>query len=94
MNGIGEVGKFERQYLRISQTHHHDAGGLRQGAAVSKIGVFKVREPVEIVVYRVVLPTASVLAAKADIQAGDPQMVGKDGKVGAGTEGADAQVGT
>ncbi len=67
------------------------ADGLRESAAVDEIGVGEMGVPVEIVVDGMI-DSAAVLAAEAEIERCDAHVIDEARVIGAGAEGADAQV--
>ncbi len=81
LHGVRKIVEFERQQIRIGQSHDCGSGGLRQRAAIHKIRIAEMREPVEIIVNRMV-DSAAVFAAKAQIQRSDSVMLKESAVVG------------
>jgi hypothetical protein len=74
---IRKIAKSEWEERRIGQPHHRGSRSLRQRAAIHKIGIGKVRVPVEIVVNGVIHATAPTLAPEPEIQRRDAQVIDK-----------------
>src|ERR1700692_2203123 len=70
LHGVRKISEFERQNVRVGEPDDSGAGGLRKGAAVDKLGVAEVSEPVEIVVDGMI-DAAAVFTAVAEIEGGD-----------------------
>ena len=92
MDGVGQAGEVVRQQFGVGQSHHRGPDGLGQRPSVGEIGVGEMRVPVEIVVDRVI-DAAAILAAEAQVQRRDAQVIEEGRVVGAGAERVDAQVG-
>src|SRR4051812_14229233 len=50
VDGVGEIGKFERKDVGIRQAHDCGAGGLRKRAPIAEVSVGEMGVPVEVVV--------------------------------------------
>ena len=77
---------------RQGHAHHHGSGGLCERATIDKVGVKEMRIVIEVIVDGVVLPVARVLAAEAKVDAGNAQVIDKDGIVRTGTKRGQANV--
>ena len=88
---VNEVAVLKRQDVGVGQPDDRGATGLRQRSPVGEVGVEEVRVEVEVVVDRVI-DAALVLAAVADVQRRDAEMLEKRREVGARPERADAPV--
>ena len=82
---VGEGGELEGQELGVRQAQDGEADRLRERPAVDEVGVGEVRVPGEVVVDGVV-DAAVVLAAEAEVQAGDAEVVDERGVVAARAE--------
>src|SRR5579871_3390729 len=91
MDGVGKVGKVERQHVRVGKAHDHGAAGLGERLSIDKVRVGKVRIPVEVVVDGMV-DSALVLATVADVKGGNSKMVEKRCVVAARTQRPNAKV--
>src|SRR5205814_9413816 len=74
------------------EPHDRRAYRLSEGAAVHERGVVERREPLEVIVDRMV-DAATALTAEAEVQGRDPDVLQEGREVRAGTERVDAQVG-
>src|SRR5581483_255721 len=90
---VGLIYEIERENFRVGQAHNHGAYRLRQCPTVYEVDVGEMRVPIEIIVDRMV-DSAVVLAAIAQIQRGDSEVIKKGGVVGSRSESVDAEVRT
>ena len=74
MNGLGLIGKIERQEIGVGKTHHRRTGNLRERFAIGEVGVAEVRVPIKIVVDRVI-DAALIFATEAIIQHRDAKEI-------------------
>src|SRR5579864_7401510 len=92
MYRVGKINKVVGKDVRVGQPHHRSSDRLRKGSSIDKIGIGEVRIPVEIVVDRVV-DALFVLAAIAQVEAGNAEMIEEAGEVCARAKRIDAQIG-
>ena len=93
LHNARERRELDGQQLRIGQPQHRGADGLRQGSPVDELTVGVFRVPAVIVVDGVVDAFAFVLAAKAQVERGDAQVIEEAGEVGARAQRVQPEIG-
>ena len=92
-DGLGESGEVVRQQIGAGQAHHGRSHRLGEGAAVHERRVVERRVPFEVVVDRVVDATP-VLAAVAQVERRDPDVLQERRIVRARAERPDPEIGS
>ena len=90
---VGRVGELERQHRRIGEPQQQRARDLRQRAAVDEVAVGELRVPVHRVVHRVI-DAAVALAAEADVERRQRQVLQERREVGSRAERLQPQRGS
>ena len=90
-DGVGEGRELERQQLRLRQSQHRAPADAREGDAVGEIGIHESDVVIERVVDGVVLAVVT-LAAEADVERGDTEVLQERRVVGPRAEGGQPQL--
>ena len=92
-DGAREAIDSQWQHVGVGEAERQAAAQLHGGEHVQEVGIFELHDVIVGVVVGVVGAGAGALAAEADVEAGDAEVIDEGGVVGAGAERGDAELG-
>ena len=88
---VGEINEVEWQHLRIRQSQYRSSHSLRQRPSIDEVRVGEMCVPVKVVVNGVI-DSLFVLAAIAQVQSGNAQVIDERREIGSRAQRIDAQI--